>query len=82
MTTDERGMNSDIDWGGTAFPCEGGARSGLHPSEGMSYRAWLAGQALAGFCANSSHLILATDYEKIAEWSVLHADAMIERLKR
>lgn len=38
-----------IDWGGSAFPIEGGVDSGLYPDPGMSLRDWFAGQALAGF---------------------------------
>lgn len=33
---------------GPAFPCEGGATSGLHPNPGMTLRDWFAGQALMG----------------------------------
>ncbi|NTG07111.1 hypothetical protein [Rhizobium rhizogenes] len=40
--------SKEIDWGGNAFPAEGGSDSGLHPDSGMSLRDWFAGQALIG----------------------------------
>jgi hypothetical protein len=46
--------SDDIDWGGQAFPTEGGDQSGLYPDPGMSLRDYFAGQALAGICANSA----------------------------
>lgn len=46
--------SKEIDWGGSAFPCEGGSDSNLYPDPGMSLRDYFAGQALAGICANSA----------------------------
>lgn len=40
------------DYGGAAFPCEGGSDSGLYPDPGMSLRDWFAGQAIAGHLAS------------------------------
>jgi hypothetical protein len=40
--------SDDIDWGGQAFPTEGGDQSALYPDPGMSLRHWYAGQALPG----------------------------------
>lgn len=45
-------MADNIDWGGQAFPSEGGDMSGLHADPGMSLRDWFAGQALAGLVGN------------------------------
>ncbi|MBX5089386.1 hypothetical protein [Rhizobium lentis] len=41
--------SKQIDWGGSAFPCEGGSDSNLYPDPGMSLRDWFAGQVLSGF---------------------------------
>ncbi|PJN96852.1 hypothetical protein CNY89_00135 [Amaricoccus sp. HAR-UPW-R2A-40] len=38
-------MSDKINWGGAAFPCEGGEGSGLYPDPGMSMRDWFAGNA-------------------------------------
>lgn len=34
--------NKEIDWGGQAFPTEGGVDSGLYPDPGMSLRDYFA----------------------------------------
>lgn len=47
---------SEIDWGGQAFPTEGGDNSGLYPDPGMSLRDWFAGQlAQAAVSGHISH---------------------------
>lgn len=40
--------SDDIDWGGQAFPTEGGDQSGLYPDPGMSLRDYFAGQVIVG----------------------------------
>lgn len=69
----------DIDWGGQAFPTEGGDQSGLYPDPGMSLRDWFAGQALSGQLANRYQ----DQYSDAAQASRAYAfaDAMIAARK-
>lgn len=67
---------SEIDWGGQAFPTEGGDMSGLYPDPGMSLRDWFAGQALV-----SPYTHHEGSPGKIAEWAYDIADAMIAARK-
>lgn len=71
--------SKEIDWGGNAFPAEGGSDSGLHPDPGMSLRDWFAGKALAGSLAGEpgSHLVP----ERLARDCYAFADAMIAARK-
>lgn len=81
----------DIDWGGQAFPSEGGSDSGLHPDPGMSLRDVHASSALKGFCANPA-IFAGNDYsgwalvncteEQLAVVCHRLADAMIAARKK
>lgn len=81
----------DIDWGGQAFPSEGGSDSGLHPDPGMSLRDFHASSALKGFCANPA-IFAGNDYsgwalvncteEQLAVVCHRLADAMIAARKK
>lgn len=52
-------------------------------SEGMSLRAWLAGQALAGYAAWSPTGVTAeSEPRAAAKFCVQHADAVIAELER
>lgn len=63
--------------GGPAFPvCE---TEWNRFSKGMSLRAWLAGQALAGLLALED---MAEDYNQLAWRAVSIADALIAELKK
>lgn len=65
-------MNDPINDGGPAFPHDGRFTQS-HP--GMSLRAWLAGQALAGM----DHGDVGAD--DAALWAVEAADAVIKQLE-
>lgn len=76
-------MTNTINDGGPAFPLPDFA----HPSgqvesgtRGMSLRAYLAGQALAGLLANQ--YAYNGNHEDVAEQAVNYADAVIARLER
>jgi hypothetical protein len=72
-------MAIEIDWGGQAFPTEGGADSGLYPDPGMSLRDWFAGQAL---CATAEiHNGIGVDPRGTAIAAYQFADAMIAARK-
>ena len=74
------GEIKQIDWGGQAFPTEGGVDSGLYPDPGMSLRDWFAGQALSCIPLRSWDHVGSTDKERIEAWAkcaYLAADAMI-----
>lgn len=79
--------NKEIDWGGNAFPAEGGADSGLHSDPGMSLRDWFAGQALAGMLAMPSldngnfHNNCGEPFAGPAGYAYRMADAMIAARK-
>lgn len=66
---------NEIDWGGQAFPTEGGSDSGLYPDPGMSLRDWFAGQALAATA--EIHNGIGVDPRGIAIAAYQFADAMI-----
>lgn len=79
MQTETKSHPEPINDGGPAFPCEGGSGSGLHPAPGMSLRDWFAGQALAGWIANTQ-----SDHRPavVAHYCYAIADAMLaERAK-
>lgn len=79
----------DIIEGGQAFPCprseweegnEGQEETFYQPAQaGMTVRTYLAAQAMKGMLANSE--ILAEEPNYIADWSVTHADALIDALE-
>jgi hypothetical protein len=78
----------EIDWGGNAFPTEGGDGSGVYPDPGMSLRDWFAGQALsgitAGLCSGASVGDRAFDrlaFCHAAQDAYMLADAMIAARK-
>lgn len=78
---------SEIDWGGQAFPTEGGDMSGLYPDPGMSLRDWFAGQALAGMMAmpnfenGNFHNNCGEPFAGPAGYAYRMADAMIAARK-
>lgn len=57
----------------------------VDPQDGMSLRAWLAGQALAGFCStltgNDLVMIGEVAFSALAKMSVRAADATLEILE-
>lgn len=77
--------SKQIDEGGQAFPCEGGAGSGLYADPGMSLRDWFAGQALAGQLAFSPPDDPYNKFHKpteVAKMCFEFADAMVAASKR
>lgn len=63
--------------GGSAFPIH---ELGL--DEGMSLRAWLAGQALAGWAAGRNETTaMNSNHEQVAKACVKYADALIAELQ-
>lgn len=75
-----------IDDGGPAAPCSNEQFTHGNPSvgdawSGMSLRDWFAGQALAGFCANSSKEFENLDSDNLALFAWDQADAMIAARK-
>jgi hypothetical protein len=58
-----------------AFPKIIGGGGGSMP--GMTYRQWLTGQALAGYCANSGHVLMDfnPDYEGPDKYEVMKQTA-------
>lgn len=71
-------MSDEIDYGGSAFPCEGGTDSGLYPDAGMSLRDWFAGHCMSSVGSFWS------DQETIDEYArraYMMADAMIAARK-
>lgn len=80
--------------GGTAFPTQPGAwaeqpsgdKEWAEGSPGMSLRAWLAGQALAGFCSTltGQDLILAGEaaFPALGRMSVMAADSALAELAK
>lgn len=67
-------MDGKLQDGGPAFPC--GPNNGCGPSDGMSLRAYFAGQALAGIDHQQ------VDSIKAAKWSVEVADALLAELAK
>lgn len=70
----------ETDWGGSAFPCEGGVDSGLHPDPGMSLRDWFATHAMQAALTNSSAgngAYLPDLFRTVAKLSYMAADAML-----
>ena len=67
--------------GGAAFPRPRDTDTGAFDpgSEGMSVRVWLAGQALAGLCANPETNQHAA-YRQVADDAVAFADVTLARL--
>lgn len=83
-------MNSPIDDGGPAFPTpvalsrkdSEGDRS-IMSIDGMSLRAWFAGQIVAGFaCKINPGTIELPSPEDVAAITLKHADALIAELKK
>lgn len=74
-------VKQDIDWGGSAFPCEGGSDSNLYPDPGMSMRDYFAGQALAGMLANPERVGSEAKFSGWAAQAYFFADAMIAARK-
>ena len=77
-------MSQQIDDGGSAFPVHAnhvvfGDRVVAAHERGMSLRAWLAGQALAGLMANPH---VGGDNGAAARGACMLADAVIAELKR
>lgn len=54
-------MEKEMDCGGSAFPLPSGAVFVGDPCQGMSYRDWLAGQALLGMLSHGHNIKAATD---------------------
>lgn len=79
MTPEE--TTEAINYGGAAFPCEGGEGSGLYPDPGMSMRDWFAGQALAGLCAHHGSYGIGNGPGELADRAHEIADAMIAARK-
>lgn len=79
-------QKNKIDDGGPAFPTgetlDANGDIFDYMVRGMSLRAWLAGQAMAGYRANPHDNLIGADQEKVAEWSVADADAIIAALKQ
>ena len=67
---------SEIDNGGPAFPIE---TTSTPYAPGMTLRDWFAGQALAGFMANTKRPTTISSDD--AAWAYLIADAMLEARK-
>ena len=81
-------MSQQIDDGGNAFPvyvpegpilADGSPEYAAYVRPGMSLRAWLAGQALAGLMANPH---ASGDDGAIARGACMLADAVIAELNR
>lgn len=72
--------SKEIDWGGNAFPTEGGTDSGLYPDPGMSLRDWFAGQALVEFAGFVTVEVPET-FDIVARHCYRMADAMIAARK-
>lgn len=75
--------SSEIDWGGSAFPCEGGSDSSLYPDPGMSMRDYFAAQAIVGISTwapvrGTFDLTSDEAIQSRAVWAYRQADAMIE----
>lgn len=66
--------------GGAAFPCPMGPDF-PECDRGMSLRAWLAGQALSGFCANSTDQAFQAPPMTVAVWCREVADAVIAEME-
>lgn len=76
--------DKEIDWGGSAFPCEGGPASNLYPDPGMSLRDYIATHAMQAALATSkaeNEEALLNLFKKVADLSYAAADAMIEARK-
>ena len=69
--------------GGPAFPCHTNPLPGklANAPQGMSLRAWMAGQALAGLLANE-HVWEEIPATKIAAYAISQADALIAELEK
>ena len=73
-------LSDDIDWGGQAFPTEGGDNSGLYPDPGMSLRDYFAIHAIGmGFDWVNVHET--GGYDEAAQVAYQVADAMIRARK-
>ena len=80
-------MSDTINDGGPALPVtfEGGKNNGETPyfAEGMSLRAYFAGQAMAGFCSMHDETGLwSWDANDAAKEAVRCADALIAELSK
>lgn len=77
---------SEIRDGGPVFPGEqiafsaSGHKMTLGHHNGMSLRAWLAGQAMNGLLAADEKFEFS--YEETAEWAVKQADALLAELEK
>jgi hypothetical protein len=68
--------------GGPAFPGPA-TRTYQFDHDGMSLRDWLAGQALAGLCANmGERRFIEMSTQNMASLALMYADAMIEELAK
>lgn len=80
-------MSAVVDDGGPAFPQKEGSyyENGMHFYSGMTLRAWFAGQALAGLCANHDHINSTDDSDNgvaaLAAHAAKLADAMLAARK-
>lgn len=72
-------MSQPINDGGPAFPRS--ATDHCHSQEGMSLRAYYAGQALMGWAAGRNHSMCDSDPDKVANTCVAYADALIRKLE-
>lgn len=74
-----------INHGGPAFPMPSGPEprvdSTTHYNEGMTLRAYYAGQALMGWAAGRNHSMRESDPDKVATACVAYADALIRKLE-
>ena len=78
MKTPECSNPESIDDGEPAFPLPCGAET-MKGTQGMSLRAWFAGQAIVGLLSNSRISELFPD--EYAQSAVQYADAVIKALK-
>ena len=81
-------MSKPIDDGGPVHPVNfmdfqptTGEQVVREQHNGISLRDWFAGQALAGFCANSDPQLSNATASAIAKWAYEIADAMLAARK-